>query len=50
MGSICKICGQKIYDSQKDTAFSDFNMCKYCAKKYKEFIAIKNMHNQDIKA
>lgn len=38
---VCKICGQKINDSQKDTSFTDFNMCQFCAVKYKEFIEIK---------
>lgn len=50
MVSVCKICGQKINDSQKYTAFTDFDLCKNCAVKYKEFIEIKKLHNKDMKA
>lgn len=46
---VCKICGQKIDDTQRNYSFIDFNICKFCAVKYKEFIEIKKLHNKDIK-
>ena len=45
---VCKICGQEIDETQKDTFLTDFNMCQFCAVKYKELMVIKNLHNHDV--
>ena len=36
---VCKICGQEIDETQKDTFLTDFNMCQFCAVKYKELMS-----------